>query len=84
MKKLVERKKLIEFYDMLNDIYNQCSDPKLKLTIDEAIYYYNVNILESAKEELNKLKHEIYLKMINAKTKEENKKYYELYQSMKD
>lgn len=83
-KKLIDRNILYTFRDMMKSALSQISTYEDKLILEELIVRYENLIINTDKETLNGLKRDVYLKMINTKDKDENKKLYELYQTLKE
>lgn len=82
-KKLVDRNLLINISEQLENIYFKCPDPETRNQILELQLFFDLNVLEKEKEGLNKIKRELYKKMINESDPGLKKKYYDLYQMTK-
>jgi tRNA splicing endonuclease len=81
-KKLVEKEKLKNLVQMINQIQEQTKDEKTSIKLIDLVFYIEKELLETDREDLNEFKRSIYMKMKEPQG-EENKRYYELYQQLK-
>ncbi|KKH66265.1 hypothetical protein [Methanosarcina mazei] len=81
-KKLVEKEKLKNLVQMINQIQEQTKDEKTSIKLIDLVFYIEKELLETDREDLNEFKRSIYMKMKESQG-EENKRYYELYQQLK-
>lgn len=83
MKKLVEREHLVHLESELFYI-KLTAHSDLQERIDELISYVNENIIQKDKDFINETKRVIYKRMKEAPTEEENKRWYALYNELKN
>jgi hypothetical protein len=84
VKKLLNREKLQEFSDMLDDLCENWTTENIMIKIIEMQLYYDIQILEKPKEKLNEIKRKLYQNIKNATDEKTRQQWYELYQLTKE
>jgi len=75
-KKLVSRKNLNEFSELLNEFIEEYPN------LEQLKYYFDCFILDKAREDWNEMKRDVYRRMKET-TGEENRRWYNIYQNLK-